>query len=444
MFRRFFSAQKQLERHVDIAIVGGGPVGNALAVSLSKSEWLKNKKIVVLEAGQPQRLGSPPPVYSNRVFACNAASVNMFKELGIWQTLKDYRVKEVGGLYVLDACSRSKVQFDPRIGTNNVSHLIEDEAITQALYGKIVDDCSNVDFLTKVRVMGCSLPRDLKDPAKIKLADGSVIKALLVVGADGARSGIRSAMEVETTAFDYDQMAIVCTLEVACNGENVIAWQRFTPLGPIALLPLTNSLSSLVWTSKTADAKRLLSLGPDEFVEELNHYLFTNNQQSDLANNALNLMDKAAQFLKFGCPEELKTPPTVTKLLVDSRASFPLGFSHSHTYVKPRAALIGDAAHRVHPLAGQGVNLGWSDVKLLTKTLENAVKEGSDIGSLTYLADYDTKSQRHNLPVMVSVDWLNRLYRTSFAPLVLARSLGLHFVDKVGPLKDFIVSHASH
>ncbi|CAD5224079.1 unnamed protein product [Bursaphelenchus okinawaensis] len=444
MFRRFSSAQKHLERQVDVAIVGGGPVGNALAVSISKNKWLKDKKVVVLEAGNPQRLATAPAHYSNRVFACNPASVRMFHELGIWETLKNYRVKEVGGLYVLDACSQSKVQFTPRIGENNVSHLIEDEAITKALYGKILDDCSNVDFMTKIRVNECRLPEDLRDPVELQLSDGSVIRSLLVVGADGARSGVRAAMGVNTTSFDYDQMAIVCTLEVQTNGVNDIAWQRFTPLGPIALLPLTNTLSSLVWTSKSNDAKRLLSLGPEEFVDELNHYLFTNNQQSDLANNALNLMDKAAQFLKFGEPESLKVPPTVKKLLVDSRASFPLGFAHSHTYVKTRAALIGDAAHRVHPLAGQGVNLGWSDVKVLTNTLEKAIREGSDIGSLTYLSEYDAQSQRHNLPVMVSVDWLNRLYRTSFAPLVMARSLGLHVVDKIGHLKDFIVSRASH
>ncbi|KAI6238242.1 Ubiquinone biosynthesis monooxygenase COQ6, mitochondrial [Aphelenchoides fujianensis] len=429
----------------DVAIVGGGPVGNAMACSLGQSEVLKNKRVILLESSKPQRLGAPPVKYSNRVFACSPASVRMFKDLGIWETLVKYRVKEVEGLYVLDACSRSKVQFAPRYGEHSVSHLIEDGAVSKALYGRILDACPNVEYRTGVQVDECRFPKSLAEAAQLQLNDGTVIDTQLVIGADGPRSGIRRQMDVPSTGWDYGQMAIVCTLSVDAPGGNSIAWQRFTPLGPIALLPLTDSLSSLVWTSATEDAKRLLTLEPDRFVDELNHYVFTNAAQNPTTNRALGYMDDFARFLRLSeRPADPKSPPTVLELHKDSRAAFPLGFNAARTYVKTRAALIGDAGHRLHPLAGQGVNLGWSDVRLLTQCLENATKEGADLGSLTYLREYDSASQAHNIPVMVTVDWLNRLYRTSYGPLVFLRSLGLHAVDNLGPLKDLIVTRASH
>jgi ubiquinone biosynthesis monooxygenase Coq6 len=447
ILRRAFSTtvQPQKRRELyDVAIIGGGPVGNAMACSLGHSKLLNDKRVLLLEASQPTRLGSPPEKYSNKVFACGPAAIQMFKDLGIWQTLVNYRVKEVAGLYVLDACSRSKVQFYPQLGVEAVSHLIEDGAITKALYGRTADNCPNVEIRTGVKVENCRIPNSLSEPATLKLSNGEEINALLVIGADGNKSIVRQAMGVQTTRWDYDQMAIVCTLSVDLIGENTIAWQRFTPLGPIALLPVTDKLSSLVWTSKTEDARRLMALPPDQFVDELNHYLFTNAAQDPIANQALGIMDQVAKCLRFtDTPESIKQLPTVLQIQHDSRAAYPLGFNHASTYVKTRSALIGDAAHRIHPLAGQGVNLGWSDVRFLTASLEKACKEGADLGSLTYLSDYDSQSHKHNVPVMIAVDWLNRLYRTSFAPLVFLRSIGLHAVDKITPIKDLIVSRAS-
>ncbi|EJD75233.1 hypothetical protein LOAG_17583 [Loa loa] len=223
--------------------------------------------------------------------------------------------------------------------------------------------------------------------------------------------------------------------------NNCVAWERFTPSGPVALLPLTENMSSVTWSTNTEHAEELLSLPPEKFVDELNEFLTTDIHQNSITNQFLSLTE---QLLKgvFSVSEKPRlTFPTVTSLYEDTRAGFPLAFGHCYSYIIPRAALIGDAAHRTHPLAGQGVNLGWSDVKILTSCLEQCVIDGGDLGSLTYLSDYDTHAQRRNVPVQVACDWLNRLYSTSSTPLILMRSFGLNMVDRLAPLKcynDFI------
>ncbi|KAI1720492.1 FAD binding domain-containing protein [Ditylenchus destructor] len=429
----------------DVVIVGGGLVGNAMACSLGKSPVLKSQKVLLLESGKPKSLGLPPTTYSNRVSAVSPASVRLFEKLGVWEKLKEYRVKSVTDLYVMDSCSESSIRFEQPNPRKPIAYMVENEAIISVLYDQITSACSNVTVKTESKVASCSLPEDLSDTAEVSLSDGSVIKASLVIGADGMKSCVRQSMGVDIHSHDYEQMAIVCTLQVSLNNHSGIAWQRFTPLGPIALLPLSNDLCSLVWTTSTDDARRLLNLPVEEFVAELGHYIFTDSSQNSLTNSSLRAIDKIFGLLPFRPPTKPKLqPPHIDRLQFGSkREAFPLAYSYARDYVTSRAALIGDAAHRIHPLAGQGVNLGWFDVATLTSQLENAVREGADIGSLTYLREYDTQSQRHNSPVQAAVDALNRLYRTDFGPMVFLRSIGLHSLDKLLPVKDLIVYRAS-
>ncbi|MFH4981569.1 hypothetical protein AB6A40_008278 [Gnathostoma spinigerum] len=333
----------------------------------------------------------------------------------------------------------STLKFDQPDSEDVIAYIIENAAIIHFLLEQIISSLKNVTVKTKSKVQGCDLPKDISELARVRLDDGSEIETFLVIGADGMRSQVRNAMGVKYTAWEYGQKGVVTTLNIESNDGNTTAWQRFTPEGPIALLPLSTTVSSLVWTVSDEHASKLLKISEKEFVDELNENLFTNKSQNAVVNKAVFIADKLMSSVCLGEETIVPTPPRITSLQADTRAAFPLGFGHSHCYIAPRAVLIGDAAHRIHPLGGQGVNLGWGDARALLECLEKTVMDGGDLGSVTYLSDYDTVRQRRNVPVQVVCDWLNRLYRTDIFPLVFMRSLGISALNRLTPLKDFIV-----
>uniref|UniRef100_A0A0K0CWT0 Ubiquinone biosynthesis monooxygenase COQ6, mitochondrial n=1 Tax=Angiostrongylus cantonensis TaxID=6313 RepID=A0A0K0CWT0_ANGCA len=418
-------------QYFDVVVVGGGLVGNAMACIMGQNPQLLSKRVLLLEGGKVNSLPSiPPEHYSNRVSAISPASIDLFQKLGVWKRIKSYRAKKVNKLRVIDNCSRAELEFDRPSKDQEIAYIVENNAIIGALYDKIKESCSSVEVRTDVVVKNCILPSTLFDAATIELKSGERIETSLVIGADGGRSTVRQALNANYTAYNYDQSGVVATLVVETADDNDIAWQRFFRAGPIAYLPLAKNLSSLVWCTSTGEAERLLALTKDEFVDELNHCMAN---QIDCVNKTLFAFSKIPFVAKK--PGPTPQPPHVIALQGDTRAAFPLGFAHSHTYVGLRCALIGDAAHRTHPLGGQGVNLGWNDVGVLNRILARAASDGADLGALTYLRDYDTQAQRHNIPVMVSCDWLNRLYRTSAAPVVMLRSLGLAAFHRLTPVK---------
>jgi ubiquinone biosynthesis monooxygenase Coq6 len=247
-------------------------------------------------------------------------------------------------------------------------------------------------------------------------------------------------MCVNNLSLSYKQLGVVATVEL--NPEeaegNTIAWQRFLPSGPVALLPLSENLSSLVWSTSVEHAKELLKMEPDDFVIALNeayvkHYP-SNRMVSDILKTFDNLLPNKNRITQL--------PPTVVKLQENSRAAFPLGFGHASSYVCTGAALIGDAAHRIHPLAGQGVNLGFGDVVKLTEVLSESVYGGNEIGNLSYLLQYERERLKANVPIMVGVHALQQLYCNEFPPAVLMRSLGTKITNSAGPLKNFLMQKA--
>ncbi|GMT10722.1 hypothetical protein PFISCL1PPCAC_2019 [Pristionchus fissidentatus] len=425
----------------DIVVVGGGLVGNTIAASIGLNSLLRDKKVVVVDSAKSKpTLRSNPSTYSNRVSAVSPASVQLFKDLGVWSRLEKYRVKRVNKLHVIESSSHAEITFD-RPGSAEVAHIVENDAIVGVL-ADVLSTLPNVTHRIASKVQSCQLPETTSELASVTLEDGETLSAQLVIGADGANSMVRESTAICTTGWSYSQSAVVATLRVSADELNDTAWQRFSSHGPIALLPLSSDLSSLVWTTSPEEATRLCALNKDAFVDELNEALFTSSHQDQSVNQALFTVNSILSFLRSPIrPSSI--PPHILSLETDNRASFPLGLSHSQSYVAPRVALLGDAAHRIHPLAGQGVNMGWRDVGILTQILEKTHKSGADIGSVSSLRQYDSVAQRYNVPTMVAIDWLNRLYSTQSTPIVLARSLGLSTFNSILPLKDLLVHSLS-
>uniref|UniRef100_A0A0R3RRH4 FAD_binding_3 domain-containing protein n=1 Tax=Elaeophora elaphi TaxID=1147741 RepID=A0A0R3RRH4_9BILA len=411
----------------DVIIIGGGMVGNAMACALGLSERFKSKKILVLDSAEIKAPTKNSP-YGNRVTAVSPPSVLLFQKLGIWNDLVDLRVKRVDRLQVMDSCSHSSVIFAQPDPINEIAYMIENNAIIGFLSNRIKAGCPNVTVKTKSKVIDCRSPSSLDKFATVALDDGTKLQTSLIIGADGARSMVRHMLKFRKN---------VCKVTIFSVENNCVAWQRFTPSGPVAILPLTENMSSVTWSTSTKHAEELLALSPEEFVDELNEFLTTDIHQDSITNQFLSLTGQALRRV-FSVNEKPRLEfPTIISLYEGTRAGFPLAFGHTYSYIIPRVALIGDAAHRTHPLAGQGVNLGWSDVKILLNCLEQCVIDGGDLGSVTYLSDYDTQAQRQNVPVQVACDWLNRLYLASSTPLIIIRSFGLNMVDRFTPLKVY-------
>ena len=323
---------------------------------------------------------------------------------------------------------------------------MENDLVIEAL-NKVANSLTNknLEIWYDSKVQKIELAQDDTHQSRIILENDKNIQASLVIGADGANSKLRQCMTNLTyTSKDYKQMGLVGTItyEESETRDN-IAFQKFMPEGPIALLPLCAGKASLVWTLPTSKAKEYKKLDPESLAKKLNGQLNLTYQRSPIVdglNGALGL------FLRpFQSPENsnITSLPHPKAAKVDNPACFPLGLGYPSRYVSQGAALIGDAAHRVHPLAGQGVNLGYSDVKNLVKALEDNVKHGKPFPSYDYLCEYETASVRHNLAAISAIDALQQLYCTDNLALVTARSLGLQFVNKNRILKEAIMAAAS-
>ncbi|CAB3360542.1 Hypothetical predicted protein [Cloeon dipterum] len=269
---------------------------------------------------------------------------------------------------------------------------------------------------------------------------------LLKIGADGAGSQVRKAIGGKYLSWNYDYMGVVATLKFSEATSNVVAWQRFLPTGPIALLPLNDEMSSLVWSLPNDRAKQVLELSAESFVDAVNDAFWKQHKQEQVVVDTTRSLGRTlASILPFSTssPGSQQLQPTVASVEEGSRAAFPLGFGHASYYARLGAVLIGDAAHRIHPLAGQGVNLGFGDVKCLAEILATSAQNGTPLGQLKPLLDYERQRQLHNLPLMLGVDGLHRLYTANNTVAALARGVGVTVVEALTPLKGFFAKYAA-
>ncbi|KAL8580732.1 hypothetical protein ACOMHN_018404 [Nucella lapillus] len=424
-------------------------VGASMACALAYNESFADKKIVMLEAAPDRGEFHLPERYSNRTCALSPATVSLLSSFGAWQEIEQMRCQPVRRMQVWDACSESMIAFSQEDMSEPLAHIVENDLILGAIMRKLRSAPNPVEVRFSSSAKAFSIPHvteseqsDKHPWVKVDLGEGA-IRTQLLIGADGAQSAVRSAAKLHTVNWGYKQTAVVATLRLAEVTENTVAWQRFLPTGPIALLPLSDEFSSLVWTTTTEQAKNLLQIPEESFVDAVNDAYWNERDKNALTEKALNAFSQFLNNIVPGGTALRQLPPTVTGVEGKSRAAFPLELMHASHYVRPRVALIGDAAHRLHPLAGHGVNLGFGDVQSLTAVLQHAVAAGSDLGSLNHLLTYETERQRHNLPVLATIDGLQRLYSTDFTPLVLARSLGLSAVNSMTGLKNLIIQRAT-
>ncbi|XP_053119911.1 ubiquinone biosynthesis monooxygenase COQ6, mitochondrial isoform X1 [Hemicordylus capensis] len=431
----------------DVVVSGGGMVGSAMAAALGHDAHLSEKKILLLEAGPKKVSKELPKTYSNRVSAITPGSATLLSSFGAWDHICSMRIKPFRRMQVWDACSEAMIIFD-KDNLEDMGYIVENDIIMSALTKQLDAVSDRVEVLYRSRAVGYNwpLPYQTSDSSpwvQIDLADGRRLQTKLLIGADGQNSMVRKAAGIQTIQYQYDQSAVVATLHLSEATDNNVAWQRFLPSGPIALLPLSDTVSSLVWSTSHEHASELQRMDEESFVDSVNSAFWSNANHSDFIDTAGSMFRSAVSLLMPSGTAARQLPPSVAKVDPKSRAVFPLGLGHSTEYVQHRVALIGDAAHRVHPLAGQGVNMGFGDIACLSQHLSAAAFNGKDLGSLKHLLQYEGERQRHNLSLMAAIDLLKRLYSTSVSPFVLLRTWGLQATNAVPLVKEQIMAFAS-
>lgn len=355
-------------------------------------------------------------------------------------------------MQVWDGVSGARIVFDKlEKEEKDIAFMNENLNLTSALL-KRIEELGGVEVLDGERVEGIVLGEeteelDLRSWPIVGLKAGRRLAARLLVGADGANSPVRSFAGIGSKGWDYERMGVVATLEMEGGGEDVekkTAYQRFLPTGPVAMLPLPGKHSTLVWSTTPALAAHLKTLSSKDFIAMVNAAfrlspidLAYMNAQPDGQANELTWRTQHTTF------DAQRIPQKVIGVQEGSIASFPLRLRHADTYIGERVALIGDAAHTIHPLAGQGLNQGQGDVQSLVKTIEYAVIHGQDIGVHMSLEAYNAERYAANNMLLGLVDKLHRLYAVESGPIVSLRSLGLEAVNALTPLKQFFMAQAA-
>ncbi|XP_031428563.1 ubiquinone biosynthesis monooxygenase COQ6, mitochondrial [Clupea harengus] len=432
----------------DIIISGGGMVGTAMACSLGLDANLDGKRILLLEAGHKKEMDKAPETYSTRVSSISPGSATFLSGLGAWDHVMNMRCKPYQKMQIWDACSDALLTFEKENLQEEMAYIVENDVVVAALTKQLQTLSDHVDVKYKTRVvkykwpMGCQMA-DSIPWVQVTLATGEILQTKLLIGADGPNSMVRQEAGIPTVKWDYDQSAVVAVLQLSEPTENIVAWQRFLPTGPIAMLPLSPTESSLVWSTSHRHAEELLAQDEESFVDAINSAFWSNDNHTELTEKAGSMFGSALSVLMPSSTSTRQLPPSVAGISPKSRVRFPLGMGHASEYIRHRMALVGDAAHRVHPLAGQGGNLGFGDVACLTQTLSQAAFNGKDLGDVQHLLEYETERQRHNLPMMTTIDLLKRLYSNNTLPFVLMRSFGLQATNSLPLLKEQIMAYAS-
>ncbi|KAF2831108.1 ubiquinone biosynthesis hydrox [Ophiobolus disseminans] len=465
-YRRFASTSTDAPEIYDVVCVGGGPAGLSLLAGLKASPVTSGLKVALVEGQDLQKNRLPKDAslenFSNRCSSLTPASVKNLQEIGAWPHVNTARVQPYQEMQVWDGVTDARISFDwgtaRSIGPRNpaqpttIAYMIENVNTTSMLLGRL-EQLGGVDMMTGTKVSSIELGTDtekvdLSSWPIVSLSNGKTLAARLLVGADGANSPVRTFAGIEARGFDYNRHGVVASLKIEGPGwggpEHKIAYQRFLPTGPIAMLPLPGNMSTLVWSTTPERAAVLKSLSQTDFVAMVNAGFRLSPTDLEYLHTLSSGQEEEVAWREKHTPaNERAIPMRVTNVQAGTVASFPLRMRHADTYTGERVALVGDAAHTIHPLAGQGLNQGQGDAAALVRTVSHAVQTGQDIGSTLALESYNSERYAENNAMLGVCDKLHRLYSVESGPIVGLRSLGLRAVDAMGPLKGFFMNRAA-
>ncbi|NOQ88435.1 MAG: FAD-dependent oxidoreductase [Gammaproteobacteria bacterium] len=391
----------------DIVIVGGGIVGLSFACELAASDF----SVAVVERNELKEIGEKPDC---RVSAINRFALQHFKRANVWQSILSKRACVFDKMFVWDQTGAGQIQFDSvELGVPELGVIIENNVLQQLLL-ETVKAADNITYLCPEEITEIACSQTIQQSnsehavSTITLSSGVQLTARLLVGADGANSKVREIASIQRTQQSYGQMGLVCNVATSESHQNT-AWQCFMPTGPLAFLPLFNGYSSIVWSLDEGSANEHMALDDEAFKQ---------------------VLAEASEF-KLG---------EITD--VSQRFLFPLAHGHAADYVKPGLALIGDAAHSIHPLAGQGANLGIADAAALADVISTAKKAGRQWTALYTLAKYQRQRKGANQIMEMSMTGFKELFGNNNALVSEIRNAGLTLVDHIPALKYRIIRQA--
>jgi 2-octaprenylphenol hydroxylase len=384
----------------EVIVVGGGIIGAATACGLAQG----GIQVALLESRRPQRQWPDEPK-DIRVSALTKASQNILTVLEAWPNMVHRGVCAYKDMRVWDARADGELHFDcSDTEFTELGHIVENRVTVAALWD-VLETLPTAICITPAKVADM---RIIENGRSVTLTDGRCLEAELVIAADGRESSLRTMAGINVTGWEYKQEGLVTTVQTE-HSHQATAWQRFLEQGPLAFLPLDNGQCSIVWTLATDTARNYLELSDNVFLETL-----------ELASGGI-----LGKMLKVG-----------------PRAAFPLKFQYANRYTDQHFALVGDAAHAMHPLAGQGANAGLLDAAALAEAVITAKTAGRPLSGSHYLRRYERWRKGDNLMMLASMDLINKIYGVPVPGFASLRSAGMNWINHSARVKAYLNHYA--